>query len=73
MMEVEGILCLGAFSISDKKNHVTETMYRVDTVYGKNLTDEEVEQKQQNHSVVVLQGGHLVTLDKLNKLFESSE
>ena len=56
LMEIEGSTWLGAFKLCDKSNYVTESLHRMDTLYGRNRTDFDLEWTRRNRFVVLTEG-----------------
>jgi len=47
-LEHEGVQWLGAYKVVGKQNYVTETMHRIDTMYGPNMSDSDLEWVRMN-------------------------
>ena len=59
---------MGAFKFTGKTNYVTEGCHRIDTLYGGDLTTDELELRRTNQLFLVAEGGHALSLDKVNEL-----
>ena len=66
-LEIEGTEWLGAYKICGKTNYVTETLHRMDTLYGDDMNDHDLEWLRMNKFFVLSEGGHAVTMDELNE------
>ena len=67
-MEQEGVDWLGAFKLCRKNNYVTETLRRIELLYGfGRMTNTERESLRINRFNVMTIGGNAVSNDKLNE------
>ena len=68
LLEKEGVAWLGAYKLSGKKNYVTETLHRMEEIYGEKMNDIRRESIRMNRFFVLSEGGDAVTFDELNEL-----
>ena len=71
LMDVKGCLWLGAYKVCGKNSHVTESLYRMDTLYGKKMSVEELEWKRRNQSLRMTKDGPSFPLDKVNEFLNA--
>ena len=51
-----------------KTNYVNEALYRIDTMYGSDMSDEELEWTRRNRFFTMSEGGNTMSLDEVNEL-----
>ena len=68
LLEIEGCKRLDAFKLTGKTNYVTEGCHRIDTLYGGDLTTDELEWRKVNQLFLLAESGHAMSLDTVNKL-----
>ena len=67
LMKIEGCHWLGVYKVAGKTNYVTETLYRMDTLYGDRISDKELEWKRCNQLYTMTDGDHSMSLDEMNE------
>lgn len=68
MLEKEGCEWLGAYKLSGKTMYVTETLKRMELLYGEKLEDHELEEMRCNRLPLLSKGANAVSYDELNEL-----
>ena len=68
MLEKEGCDWLGAYKFCKKRNYVTESLHRIDTIYRPNMPDVQLEEHRIYQLFLMTESGHAMSLDELNEL-----